>query len=91
MLESIISLAILSLGLFSLTTTYVSSLRATKKFSEPENLAYCLRTAAMALQKNTDVPKQIVLNNITYRINVIGNKIKATGSNQSMEINWYEK
>ncbi|BDR58539.1 hypothetical protein [Xylocopilactobacillus apicola] len=93
MLESIISLAILSLGVFSLTSTYWSSYRATKKFSEQENLAFCLRSAAMARQKQTQIPRQITINSVIYEISLDRGKIKAINlSNQhQMEINWNEK
>ncbi|WP_317698297.1 hypothetical protein [Xylocopilactobacillus apis] len=93
MLESIISLSILSLGVFSLTSTYISSIRATKKFSESENLAFCIRTAVIAKQKKTEIPQQIILNNIKYQIIVQQNKIWAINLNnrKKMEITWNEK
>lgn len=93
LLESVISLAILTLGIFSLTNTYLTYNKTIKKFSDEENLAYCLRTAAMAYQKQIPIPKHIMLNNINYQIHFHPGFIQAKNlkNENSMEIHWDEK
>ena len=93
LLESIISLSILSLALFSLSISYSTSTKSQKKFSDSENLAFCLRSATIARKKGIKIPQEIILNNYKYQINVSSNHIRATSpiTNKTMDLKWDEK
>ncbi|MGL5899702.1 MAG: hypothetical protein ACRCZW_08580 [Lactobacillaceae bacterium] len=93
LMESIISLTVLTLGILSLVNTYFSYNKAIKKFSDKENFAYCLRIVAIARQKQADVPKNIILNNIKYKIRNEDQRITVTNlrNNHIQELTWNEK